>query len=248
VTVPPGAEFFLGDEAHLAAKSSMFILAPLFKGRLAWMTPLLWMCYVASSGTVFFMSFWGPTLVEALDVRPGPAAIAASLFSIGGLIAAVTVARFIDRLGAIVIAIMPLIASPLIAMLGTVRLSGDMYMPAMFVVGFFTVGGHASLHSIAGIFYPSACRSNGTGWALSVSRLGTIGGPYLGGILLSAHMPLRQIFIIAALPSLVFAVGIFCLGLIHRRILRDEAAFRQTSETPDAVGSAAADSLRAYRL
>ena len=67
-------------------------------------------------------------------------------------------------------------------------------MPAMFVVGFFTVGGHSALHSISGIFYPSACRSNGAGWALSVSRLGTIGGPYLGGILLAAHMPLREIF------------------------------------------------------
>jgi MFS transporter, AAHS family, 4-hydroxybenzoate transporter len=227
-------QYFLGDDERLfgLGRPSLFALGQLFEGRLAWMTPLLWLSYVASSATVFFLSLWGPILVEALGVKPSAAAVAISAAAFGGLIASLVLARIIDRFGAIAIVVMPLCAAPLIASLGMLKLSELSYIAMMFVVGFFSTGGHAGLHSIAGIFYPSACRSTGTGWALSVSRLGTIGGPYIGGLLLAAHMPLRSVFMIAALPPLVFASSVFCLGLLHRRVLRDEAAGSVAVGTP----------------
>ena len=65
-----------------------------------------------------------------------------------------------------------------------------MYLVTMFAVGFFVIGAHGSLHSIAGVHYPSAYRANGAGWALAISRLGSIGGPLIGGFMLAAHWPL----------------------------------------------------------
>jgi len=256
ITLAPDAEFFSSDDERLlgTGRPSLFTLTQLFKGRLAWITSLLWVCYVCSSATTFFLSLWGPTLVEALGVRPGPAAIAASLFSIGGMIAGVLVARCIDRFGAIVITVMPLIACPLIVSLGAFGLSDAMYMVWMAVVGFFVVGGHVGLHSISGIFYPSAYRANGAGWALSVSRLGTIGGPLIGGILLAAHMPLKEVFAIAALPPIVFGAGVYVLGLQHRRVLRDEAvldapplALGAVTQPVPQTAVAAVNYIRQYR-
>lgn len=209
--------------AEPAGVGGVRALRHLFTGRLAVMTPLLWLSYAASSATVFFLSLWGPILSEALGISPSAAALAMSAVSLGGLITSLILARCIDRFGAIVIAMMPLVAAPLIFSLGLVRLSDPLYVGAMFVVGCFAVGGHAGLHAIAGIFYPSACRATGTGWALSVSRLGTIGGPLAGGALMRAHLPLTQIFAFAALPSLVFAAAALGLGVQHRLMLREEA-------------------------
>ena len=222
--------------AEPAGLSGLRALRHLFAGRLGVMTPLLWLCYVASSATVFFLSLWGPILSEALGISPSAAALAMSAVSLGGLIASLVLARCIDRFGAIAIAAMPLVAAPLILGLGMVRMSDHVYVVAMLVVGCFAVGGHAGLHAIAGIFYPSACRATGTGWALSVSRLGTIGGPLVGGALMNAHLPLARIFAIAALPSVVFAAAALGLGMQHLRLLREEAAPRASQSRPPAGG------------
>jgi AAHS family 4-hydroxybenzoate transporter-like MFS transporter len=225
IAIAPDAEFFASDDERLLGKGrpSIFMLTQMFRGRLAWMTPLLWVCYVCSSATTFFLSLWGPTLLEQLGVSPGRAAIGVTFYSIAGLVAALILGRVIDRFGAIVITLMPLIACPLVASLGILPLSEGMYMVWMGLVGFFVVGGHAALHSISGIFYPSAYRANGAGWALSISRLGTIAGPFAGGILLAAHVPLKEVFLIAAMPPVVFGAGVCILGLFHRRVLQDEA-------------------------
>jgi AAHS family 4-hydroxybenzoate transporter-like MFS transporter len=227
IAVAADAEFFVSDDEKRIGTEGprTFRLSQLFKGRLAWMTSLLWLCYVASSSTVFFITSWGPTVVEALGVSPGSASIATSLFSIGGLVATLCMARFIDRYGAIVIAVLPLIACPLIFALGRVSMSESMYMAAMCAIGFFVIGTHGSLHSVAGIYYPSAYRANGAGWALSVSRLGSIGGPLVGGLMLAAHMPLSEVFLFVAMPPIVLAIGLYSLGIFHRQLLAEEAAF-----------------------
>jgi AAHS family 4-hydroxybenzoate transporter-like MFS transporter len=235
VAVAHDTEFSVSDDEKLIGKGrpSIFTLTQLFKGRLAWITSLLWLCYVASSTTVFFISSWGPTVVEALGVSPATAAMATSLFSVGGLVATLCLMRFIDKYGAVVITIMPLIASPIIIiLLGRVSMSGNMYVATMFAVGFFVIGAHGSLHSIAGVYYPSAYRANGTGWALAVSRLGSIGGPLIGGFMLAAHWPLSRVFLFVGMPPIVLAVSVFCLGLIHRQIKAEEAALYAPAAEP----------------
>ena len=61
----------------------------------------------------------------------------------------------------------------------------------------------SSLHSVAGMFYPVSYRANGVGGALSIAKVGSIAGPVIGGMLLSAHLPLQQLFLAAASPLVV---------------------------------------------
>jgi MFS family permease len=50
------------------------------------------------------------------------------------------------------------------------------------------IGGcQAGLNSLSGRIYPPAIRSTGAGWALGLGRVGTIGGPLLGGVLNLPH-------------------------------------------------------------
>ena len=66
-------------------------------------------------------------------------------------------------------------------------------------------------------FYPPAIRGRGVSIATVWGRAGGIVAPYVGGYLLSAHMPLQQLMIFAALPCIVTAIVGLALGRAYRR-------------------------------
>jgi AAHS family 4-hydroxybenzoate transporter-like MFS transporter len=86
-----------------------------------------------------------------------------------------------------------------------------------FFVGFFLVGGQIGLNSIAGTMYPTDIRSTGAGWALGVGRIGSIGGPVLGGMLISMHLPMQSLFVYTSLVVIVCAVSIALLWKVAMR-------------------------------
>jgi MFS transporter, AAHS family, 4-hydroxybenzoate transporter len=110
---------------------------------------------------------------------------------------------------------------------GTVAAPTVLGLSLFFYLSFFStlflIGGHFGLHSIAGIFYPSAYRANGAGWATSIAKVGSVAGPILGGIVLSTSLPVRDIFAVLAVCPAVLAVCIYIVGRMHRRILGREA-------------------------
>ena len=80
------------------------------------------------------------------------------------------------------------------------------------LIGGFLIGGHFGMHSICGIFYPSAYRGNGASWATSIAKIGSIGGPMVGGWVLATSLPVKHIFALLAIFPAIFAVCIFMVG------------------------------------
>jgi AAHS family 4-hydroxybenzoate transporter-like MFS transporter len=108
------------------------------------------------------------------------AAINFVLGALGGLLM-----RFTDRLGAIAITPMPIVTFVLALIAGLSALSHDLFRATAAVIGGLLIGGHFGMHSICGIFYPSAYRANAAGWATSVAKIGSIMGPLVGGWVLA---------------------------------------------------------------
>lgn len=217
--IPANAHFVLADEN---GQGRQFKPSLLFAGQLRWITPLLWIAYVCSSLTTFCLSTWTPMAFEALKYTRPEAALAASGNSMAGMIAALILMRFTDRYGAIAISLMPLLAIPMLLIVGLANLSHATFFMLYPLVGFFVVGGHSGMHSIAGIYYPSAYRSNGTGWASAIAKVGATAGPLLGGVILSSGVQTRTLFVLLAISPAIMAVCVFNLGRIHRRILGRE--------------------------
>ncbi|MGY8667108.1 MFS transporter [Bradyrhizobium sp. UFLA05-109] len=209
--------FVLRDEAGSAGTGLLSQLATLFDGRLAVITPFLWVAYIASSITMFFLNSWTPILAEASGHTPAQAALGLTVFSLGGAVGGLTIGRVLDRFGVIAIAIVPLIASPLVASLGWAGLGDSTYLATMVCVGFFVVGGHQGLNSSVGQFYSSTNRTTAVGWALSVAKIGSISGPLVAGILIAQHLPFSNLFLLAAMPPLVVACCVLVLGVSQRR-------------------------------
>ena len=131
--------------------------------------------------------------------------------------------RFTDKRGAIAITVMPVGTMILLLTASFVPIGHTPFMVLIAVMGGFLIGGHFGLHSICGIFYPSAYRANGAGWATSVAKIGSVAGPILGGIILSTSLPVRHIFAVLAVCPAIFAICIYAVGRMHRRILGREA-------------------------
>jgi MFS transporter, AAHS family, 4-hydroxybenzoate transporter len=217
--IPADADFVVADEAGQAKD---FKPALLFRDQLRFITPLLWLAYIASSMAVFFLATWTPLVFEALSFTRAQAAIAGSLNAAAGAVGGLLLMRFTDTIGAIAITAMPLFAVPLLLVAAFVPMDHAAFMALFVLIALFLIGGHFGLHSIAGIFYPSAYRGNGTGWAISVAKVGSIAGPFAAGLILSTSLPVRYIFAVLAVCPAVFVVCVFVIGRIHSAMLRHE--------------------------
>jgi AAHS family 4-hydroxybenzoate transporter-like MFS transporter len=229
--LPANPRFVVTDEE---AGSKSFSAKLLFERELRVITPLLWIAYIFSSMTAFFLATWTPLVFEALGFSRQTAALAATVNSAFGALGGLSLMRFTDRFGAIAITVMPLLAIPLLLVAAFADLGSDGFLAASAFITLFLIGGHFGLHSIAGIFYPSAYRSNGTGWATSVAKIGSIAGPYLAGLILATSLPVRSIFAVLAICPAVFVVCILIIGRMHTKILG-----RETKAAVEARGVAA---------
>jgi AAHS family 4-hydroxybenzoate transporter-like MFS transporter len=218
-TFSADANFVVGDEIGL---SKNFKPSLLFKGELRTITPLLWVAYIASSFAVFFMVNWTPLVFEALHYARAQAATAATMNSILGAVGGILLMRFTDTKGAITITIMPVMTFGLLLVAAFTPLGDGAFLVLSAMIGGFLIGGHFGMHSISGIFYPTAYRGNGASWATSIAKIGSIGGPMVGGWVLATSLPVKHIFALLAIFPAIFAVCIYLIGRIHSRMLGRE--------------------------
>jgi AAHS family 4-hydroxybenzoate transporter-like MFS transporter len=78
-------------------------------------------------------------------------------------------------------------------------------------------GSHFGVHSIAGIFYPSAIRASGTGWATSVAKIGGVLGPLIGGVILASGMPVIRSYALLAICPVIVCVSALAIGAVVSR-------------------------------
>jgi AAHS family 4-hydroxybenzoate transporter-like MFS transporter len=209
--LPQDATFVVADEQRF----SQFSPRLLFAGRLRYVTPVLWLAYIANSMALFFLQNWLPVLIEAVGVAPRQAALMTTLFSIGGTAGGLVLMRFVDRRGVLLITCLPVIGFPLVASLG-MGLDAGLLVAAVFGVGFCVAGTQSGLNAVASMVYPTSFRSKGTGSAIGIAKIGSIAGPMIGGMLIGAHLPVQDLFRIAAIPVIAVAVLSFVLGRVYR--------------------------------
>jgi AAHS family 4-hydroxybenzoate transporter-like MFS transporter len=216
--IPHSARFAMSDEDRIAKHFSPRLL---FGGALRWITPMLWVAYIFSSMAVFFLATWTPLVFEALSYSRPEAAAAGSITAIAGALGGLALMRFTDTFGAIAVAAMPALAIPLLLLGGFADVGHGGFMVLIGLIAFALIGGHFGLHSIAGIFYPSAWRGNGAGWATSVAKVGSIAGPFLGGLILATSLPVRHIFALMAVCPAMVLLCMLVVGRLHSRMLRE---------------------------
>ena len=131
--------------------------------------------------------------------------------------------RFTDKHGPLSIAVLPIVAVPLLLTAGLVPMSLSMFLPLALLIATFLGGSHYGMTSIVSLFYPSRVRANGAGWASSMAKIGSVVGPLIGGYVLNSGVPVKMTYALLAACPAVYAACVIAIGLIERRAGRAEA-------------------------
>ncbi len=210
-------EFVMAPAADAGA--DVVGIRQLFAGGLTWITPLLWLCFCTALMSNYFLNSFLPLIFRDSGLPAGKAALAATLYHVGGTVGGLLMSMLLDRFGFVVIAALFVLAAPAVWALGIVHTTFLTLAPLAAASGLAVLGAQFGNNAAAGLLYPTAVRSKGVGWALGVGRFGAVVGPLLGGVLLGMNLPLRQLFLAAAAPMLVGAVAAVALvRLCHVRL------------------------------
>jgi AAHS family 4-hydroxybenzoate transporter-like MFS transporter len=187
----------------------------LFQSGRSFGTIVLWLVFGLNLAEFYALQSWLPTILTNLHYPLSTVALATSLTTIGGIVAAFAIGPAMDRLGAYgSLAVVYFAGVVFVALLGpAISAPPWVLLVAAFCAGFCISGGQKSVIALTAIFYPAPIRSTGVGWALGIGRLGGIGGPLLVGVLLGYQLSAASLFYAAAVPMLLAGILVTLLGI-----------------------------------
>ena len=208
-TPPPNARFVIEDE-----KQSPSNPIYLFRDGLAAITPLTWLMFACNLMGYFFLISWTPTLLGAAHVPPQTAALAGAGLQVGGTVGSLLLCWWLQRARFLAVAIMFVIAVPVVASIGYAGLSSTAALIAItFFAGFVVLGIQSGINVVGAMIYPTSLRANGSGWQLGIGRFGAIAGPLVGALFVG--MPVPELYVWSAIP---FAVGAVVAFIVYRLV------------------------------
>jgi AAHS family 4-hydroxybenzoate transporter-like MFS transporter len=211
------------DPSFSASSDARFVSAPratglpvaqLFRAGRAFGTLMLWLVFFMNLMVFFFLQNWLPTVLAGSGLATQTAILVSTLISVGGIAAGLSIGPLMDRFGPYpVLAVLYICGAILVALIGLVSTSLPAIIATTLGAGFSVSGGQKSVNALAVIFYPTAVRSTGVGWALGIGRIGSIVGPLMGGWLMARGWSNVNIFEFASLPMLCAAAVVIVMGL-----------------------------------
>jgi AAHS family 4-hydroxybenzoate transporter-like MFS transporter len=204
----------------------------LFRDSLGMGTVLLWAVNFMNLMAAYFLANWLPVIMNEAGHSTSQAVLAGTVLWGGGFIGNLFLGWFVDRNGfGPTLSLTFIVAALAIALIGQVAGSLEMAFLVIAVTGFCVLGGQNAVNALAAMYYPTAMRSTGMGWALGIGRFGSIFGPVVGGELLSLHWSSSSLFIAAAVPAV--------LSLLAIVVFWSSGRLPATASTANAVAEAA---------
>ncbi|MGV3555643.1 MAG: MFS transporter [Croceibacterium sp.] len=196
--------FVLSDERETTRSSNPLLkFRELFVGALLIVTPLIWAAYFFSSFAIYLKSSYGVIFMENLGIARQDAAWLGAATGILGAIGGVILLAMTEKRGPGWIALAPLLAIPFTLLVGLGYAAGGTQLAVILLISGTMVGaGHAAVISITSVYYPSAVRATGGGWASFMAKFAAVAAPIFGAQFLAG----RQ----GALDGYMFTVG--CLA------------------------------------
>jgi MFS transporter, AAHS family, 4-hydroxybenzoate transporter len=213
--VPRDARFVIEDEQQSPSSSPIH----LFGNGLALITPLTWLMFALNLMGYFFLISWTPTLMTAAHATPQVAALSGAALQVGGTVGALVLCWWLQRHRFLAIAILFVIAVPIVASIGYAGLtSTTALLTATFLAGAIVLGIQSGINVVGALIYPTSLRANGSGWQLGIGRIGAIIGPFVGAQF--ATLSVDQLYTWSATPFAAGAVVAFIIYLLNAARLR----------------------------
>lgn len=222
--IDPTADFtgvtFVAD-VQVEVKKRRFSVAELFSKQLLGPTLLLWLAYICSTITLYVLSMWLPTILQADGHKLEEMANTMMWFNwisgIGIFISGI----LMDKLGPLrVISGYFAICTITALVVGITGASGEILMALLMLVAMTNNGACSSMSTLATQMYPTSSRVTGAAWVLGMGRFGGVAGTFLGPVLLSLGWTTTAIVSWVAVPAILASVSIILIGIKIPVLLR----------------------------
>jgi AAHS family 4-hydroxybenzoate transporter-like MFS transporter len=220
----PYTGFTLPDERKTRGESPWAKTADLFRGTLALITPVLWFTYFFSSFAIYMRVSFSVVFLEMLGVDRIEGTNIGSFGGLIGAVGGVLLLALTEKRGPIWIAIAPLLGVPAMLAVGWGLTGGPWFIPII-VFGTIMVGvGHAAVISMTTIYYPSAIRSTGGGWASFVAKFAAVAAPLVGAAwFLRDRNAVLNGYSFTGYCLAGVAIGVVALAIYARRLHAERA-------------------------
>jgi AAHS family 4-hydroxybenzoate transporter-like MFS transporter len=164
-----------------------FRFGQLFAGGLIWITPILWLMFILNFITLYFAGSWTNIVLQGSGVPQTQAILVSSLNQGGGVLGGLVISYFVDRFGFLSVIFWGVLTAATVWMIGIPGLHVGWIAVWVAISGFGMQGVQYGLNATPGMIYPPSFKAFGAGWAFSVSRIGAVAGPIIGGVLLAMY-------------------------------------------------------------
>jgi MFS family permease len=190
----------------------------LFSDGFALQTTLLWIAFFCGLLNLFLFIFWLPVVLHLGGLTPAQSVFASSMYTLGGILAALYLGWSIDRFGSRALAVHFATGIVFISLIALVAMPYLVLLIVILPAGLTVVGSQTGLAATCGKLYPARMRASGYGFATGVGRLGSIAAAPLGGFLLARGLPPTYVFLSACLFTAIAAVATRLLTLPGSRL------------------------------
>jgi AAHS family 4-hydroxybenzoate transporter-like MFS transporter len=224
VTITDDAVFVMRRE-----EAGRVAVGELFAAGRGYGTVLLWIAFFFAFMILVTNSSWSPSLLRNLGVPVERSAVALAMFNFGSLFGSAAAGVLIAAFGPVWVLGLTMIGGAIAyALVGFAAPSIADITIAQAAFGVLLGCASSGLIALAAIYYPSAIRSTGVGWATAVGRFGSFVGPLAVGILLAHHWPVHAIFVAVGGSILIGALA--CLLMPRRKY--EAGAVGQVADMP----------------
>jgi len=221
------AGFWLVEPAKRAGATEQ-LSQSLGRGALAIVSPryllgtlALWTLFISMLTISYCLNSWLPILLVEVGRESWVATMSVSIFSFGGIVAALGVGLLIDRFGATrVLATFLTIAAILMFVIGNILASAptNLLLILLAICGFFFLGAYGGVNVVLASYYPDHLRAVGIGWTKSVGRVGTVIAPIMIGIGLSAGVRETTIMSLFSVPASLSVLALVVIAVAGSRL------------------------------
>lgn len=207
--IPADARFVMRREA-----SANVAVGELFAGGRGIGTVLLWIAFYFAFMVLVTNSSWSPTLLRGVGVPIERSAEAMAAFNFGSLFGSAAAGALVAQFGPVRVLPLTLAGGAVAyALVGWAAPSTVAVTAAQTAFGVLLGCASSGLIALAAIYYPSAVRSTGVGWATAIGRFGSFSGPLVVGMLLEAKWPVATIFVAVGGSVLIGALACLMMPL-----------------------------------
>jgi AAHS family 4-hydroxybenzoate transporter-like MFS transporter len=211
-----------GANANFVSRSLVSFartMGELFRGTLAFITPIIWFTYFCSSFAIYMRVSFAVVFLEKLGIDRIEGTNIGSIGGLVGAVGAVFLLKFTEKRGPLWIALAPLLGVPAMVAVGLGLTSGPLFIPVILFGTIFIGVGHAAVISITSIYYPSAVRSSAGGWASFVAKIAAVAAPILGAAwFIHDRAAVLHGYSFTGLCLAGVVVGIVALAVFARRL------------------------------